>query len=127
MPTDLEDVLNSLLEPALLVNLEGMIGTANRAAKSRAGPGLEGRSLYEFAGASSRNLQHYLAHCTGTTSPLLGAIYLPSASGVGKFRCYGHLVSPTENPCIFLRCAVTARTCSRSASFAERIIHSKQV
>jgi two-component sensor histidine kinase len=89
-------ILEVLPEPALVVGTDGRIAFANRAAQVRLGP--EVATTGDFAGLSpspdaASGLRAYLVRCSGSRSPLPGAMDLREAGGrTARFRCSGGLL-----------------------------------
>ncbi|MBC4013691.1 sensor histidine kinase [Siccirubricoccus deserti] len=73
---------------------------ANYAALARLGLGLDSAGeLARFSGSpeSAAELRTYLRRCSGSRSPLLGAIELRGADGgITRFRCHGGLLQPAQ-------------------------------
>jgi two-component sensor histidine kinase len=102
MPVDAgaESILQALSEPTLLVETDGRVVFANRAALARLSFGPDGASnLANFRpGADiTLDLRAYLLRCSGSRSPLLGAIELLDANGqAARFRSHGCLLEPAR-------------------------------
>jgi two-component sensor histidine kinase len=89
-------VLEVLPEPALVVGTDGCIAFANRAAQARLGPEIAvAGDLVELSPSPdmASDLRAYLARCSGSRSPLPGAMDLREADGrTVRFRCSGGLL-----------------------------------
>ncbi|MGK7871060.1 sensor histidine kinase [Falsiroseomonas sp. E2-1-a20] len=90
------NVLDVLPEPALVVGTDGRIAFANRAAQARLGS--EVAVTGDLVGLSpnldaASDLRSYLVRCSGSQSPLPGAMDLREADGrTTRFRCSGGLL-----------------------------------
>lgn len=96
-----ESVLQALPEPTLVVGTDGRIAFANRAALARLGLGLDNAGDLTRLSSSPEavvELRAYLLRCSGSRSPLLGAIELREADGrTARFRCHGGLLQPAQS------------------------------
>ncbi len=103
MPLDegTERVLQALPEAALVLGTNGSVVFANRVAQSRFGLARDrDDSLYALcAGPEAASvLRAFLLRCSGSRSPLPGAVELRGAAGeVSRFRCHGALLQPARN------------------------------
>jgi two-component sensor histidine kinase len=94
-----EGILHALPEPTMVVATSGRVAFANRAALTRLGSHLNGRDLAELSPGSdsAASVRTYLLRCSGSRSPLLGALELRDASGqTARFRSHGGLLEPAE-------------------------------
>jgi PAS domain S-box-containing protein len=105
---ELGDLLPELL---FLVNGEGHILVANRAALRTLGTtadGVSGRTLSEFVDTDNVHLMNYLRLCSGSKQPLIGSLSLTGADGeTVALRCDGAVLNPASTAAdvrICLRC-----------------------
>jgi two-component sensor histidine kinase len=93
-------VLQALPEPALVVGTDGRVAFANRPALARLGPAIDGASDLARLSTSpeaAAGLRAYLVRCSGSRSPLPGAMELRQADGqAARFRCHGVLLAPAQ-------------------------------
>lgn len=98
---DAASVLQALPEPALILGTDGRIVFANRAAAGRLGLAAEsGAGLIELSpdAAGAEGVRTYLRRCSGSRSPLPGAVELRDAEGRAvRFRCHGSLLRPAAD------------------------------
>lgn len=90
------NVLEVLPEPALVVTTDGHIAFANRAAQARFGPEVaDVCDLLDVTASpdAASGLRTYLVRCSGSRSPLPGAMDLREAGGrTARYRCSGALL-----------------------------------
>src|SRR3954449_2463702 len=100
---DIEAVLHALPEPTLVVAVDGHVTFANLAAQARLALDVGAESACDLTALSpgenaTAGLRTYLRRCSGSRSPLLGALELRDAEGrTARFRCYGCLLDPARN------------------------------
>ena len=106
MATTISDrlLLNSLLEPTLIVTPCGLVLTANSAATSVTGRRLESSGLSQFVAEDKAKVSDYLALCSGSGSPVMGSLRLIDRNGnERKYRCYGNALVSNGRKMLFLR------------------------
>lgn len=95
---DAGSVLQALPEPALVIGADGRILFANTAAVARLGlPARDDAGLMELTsgGEAAEGLRTYLLRCSGSRSPLPGAVDLRDAEGrTSRFHCRGSVLQP---------------------------------
>ena len=100
---DIEAVLHALPEPTLVVAVDGHVTFANRAAQARLALDVGAGSACDLTALSpgedaTAGLRTYLRRCSGSRSPLLGALELRDAEGrTARFRCHGCLLDPARD------------------------------
>lgn len=98
---DAGSVLQALPEPALVTGTDGRIVFANSAAVARLGlPAKDGAELLGLSPGpeAAEGLRGYLRRCSGSRSPLPGAVELRDAEGrASRFRCHGSLLRPAAD------------------------------
>jgi len=92
---DILRVLNFIREPMFVVAMSGEVEVMNRAAHELLPAGERGASLFDLFAGSRDDLKRYLRRCSGSASPLPGALKLPGANGAEKkLQVEGALFTP---------------------------------
>ena len=78
--------LEFLPVPALILDLDGEVRSANSAARSLRNIGGEAASLFDVVQDSADHVATYLRRATASTSSHIGSITLGRSEGVERFR-----------------------------------------
>jgi two-component sensor histidine kinase len=99
---DAQAILNADASPVFCLALSGVVEFANFSARTNAPAVNVGTRLDDFPGNEKMSL--YLDRCSGSTTPLLGTIHLPTLTGSReRFVCHGNLIERFSNK-LLLRC-----------------------
>ena len=85
-----------LPEPALIVDLEGRVRSANSAARSLLGARGETASLTDFVSNSPADVAAFLRRASGSTSPHVGSLTLSRGEAGERFRALAARLQPAE-------------------------------
>lgn len=105
MTAEDEALLNFLQEPTFLLTPAGIVAKANAAARRCAGGDPQGRMLADFLTSERETFETWLSRCSGTASPLIGAVTFTDCDGVAKrYRTYGARLAGADPVLIAVRC-----------------------
>ncbi|WP_137391157.1 sensor histidine kinase [Rhodoligotrophos defluvii] len=99
-------ILNALSEPALLLDPQGVILGANRAARRLLGNQLMGLPLADLITSPPDAFEQYLRRCSATSGALPGALSARRSDGTDlRLRAYGARLAafPSARPVVMLR------------------------
>lgn len=97
-------LLEALDEPAMLIDPDGSILSANRALVALVGRPVGG-SVLDLHCGDAGTLQIYLQRCLGSRQPLVGMLAVPGPAGPQRLPCRGSLVAADGDRAILLRLA----------------------
>lgn len=89
----------------MVVETSGAIRLVNNAAIEIAPSVTPGVDLSRLAGSAEKDVQQFLRRSSGSTSPLVGAVYLPDPAGVlQKYRSRARLLHSKKAGLVFVQC-----------------------
>lgn len=87
--SDATAILETIAEPALVVDAHQRVAALNRRACALLGPGSAGRPLDDLHASPPEEVRRFLERCRGSADGLLGVLLLRRGEGVEKRRCRG--------------------------------------
>ena len=91
---DLENYLETYLEPSLVACCDGSIRALNRAARLVLSPPTSIASLFDICSSPAEALRTYLIRCSGSRQPLIERVSFAGQGGAIDYRCFGNALVP---------------------------------
>jgi two-component sensor histidine kinase len=96
-------MLDALPEPSFLILADGVIGAANRRARTFLSLDFTGRTFADLHAGDKRSFEAYLDRCRGSKSILIGSLSLRTSETVSHLQCYGNRIVLTSGAALLVR------------------------